>query len=110
MALLKKPEKNEKEKALTADQAAEKKNTDKKVPVKAETKKVVSVKQDRESSLSRVKSYFKGVVSEIKKVHWPTRKEVLIYTAVVAVAVIIVSTLIWVFDSAMSRLMQLIIR
>lgn len=111
MALLKKPDKDENEKVLTSDQAAaKKKSAVKKVKAKADIKKAASVKQPGTSPLKRVSSYFRGVYSELKKVHWPTRREVLIYTGVVVVAVIIVSTLIWIFDFAMSYIMRLFIR
>lgn len=56
-----------------------------------------------------IKKYFRGVWSELKKVHWPTRREVVIYTGVVLVAVSIVAFLIWVFDSLLSKVLQLII-
>ncbi|NTW05665.1 MAG: preprotein translocase subunit SecE [Peptococcaceae bacterium] len=109
MAFLKKPEKEEN--GLTVQQTADKKKAVvKKDGLKADGKKAATVKQDKVSSVVRLKAYFRGVYSELKKVHWPTRREVLIYTAVVVVAVIIVGALIWVFDAGMSRVLQLIIR
>lgn len=48
------------------------------------------------------KSYFRGVQNELKKVHWPTRKEVVTYTAVVLVSVAAVAAVIWVLDSLLS--------
>ncbi|RYD04169.1 hypothetical protein N752_15965 [Desulforamulus aquiferis] len=38
----------------------------------------------------------------MKKVHWPTRKEVITYTAVVFAAVTAVAAVIWVLDSILS--------
>lgn len=49
-----------------------------------------------------VKRYFRGVRNELKKVHWPTRKEVVTYTAVVLVSVVAVAAVIWVLDSLLS--------
>ncbi|EGW39881.1 preprotein translocase subunit SecE [Desulfosporosinus sp. OT] len=46
--------------------------------------------------------YFRGVLSELKKVHWPSRRQLLTYTAVVFVAVAIVSVLMWFVDSGLS--------
>lgn len=46
--------------------------------------------------------YFRGVLSELKKVHWPNRKQLLTYTGVVFVSVAIVSFLIWIVDSGLS--------
>ncbi|TGE33104.1 preprotein translocase subunit SecE [Desulfosporosinus sp. Sb-LF] len=46
--------------------------------------------------------YFRGVLSELKKVHWPSRRQLLTYTGVVFFAVAIVSILMWVVDSGLS--------
>ena len=73
-------------------------------------KKAAVVKKDAVNRLEQAKKYFRGVYNELKKVHWPTRREVLTYTSVVVVAVIFVGVLIWVFDWLLSRVIQLIIR
>jgi preprotein translocase, SecE subunit, bacterial len=46
--------------------------------------------------------YFRGVLSELKKVHWPNRRQLLTYTGVVFFAVAIVSILMWLVDSGLS--------
>lgn len=46
--------------------------------------------------------YFNGVLSELKKVHWPNRRQLLTYTGVVFFAVAIVSILMWIVDSGLS--------
>lgn len=46
--------------------------------------------------------YFRGVWSELKKVHWPNRQQLLTYTGVVLVSVAIVAFLIWIVDSGLS--------
>lgn len=46
--------------------------------------------------------YFRGVWNELKKVHWPTRRQLLAYTGVVFIAVAIVSILMWLVDSGLS--------
>jgi preprotein translocase subunit SecE len=50
----------------------------------------------------KTSEYFRGVWSELKKVHWPDRKQLLTYTGVVFVAVAIVSVLLWIVDSGLS--------
>jgi preprotein translocase subunit SecE len=45
-----------------------------------------------------IKRLYRGVISELKKVHWPTKKEITTYTVVVMVAVAIVGTGIWLAD------------
>ncbi|MHB8124532.1 MAG: preprotein translocase subunit SecE [Desulfitobacteriaceae bacterium] len=46
--------------------------------------------------------YFRGVWSELKKVQWPNRQQLITYTGVVFVAVAIVAFLIWIVDSGLS--------
>ncbi len=55
--------------------------------------------------VERVKRFVKGVWSELKKVHWPDRKTLLIYTGVVLAATILVAALIWIADSFLSLLL-----
>lgn len=54
--------------------------------------------------------FFQSVWSEIKKVHWPNRSELIVYTAVVIGSVAFVALLIWIADSILSRLLELILR
>lgn len=46
--------------------------------------------------------YFSGVLSELKKVHWPSRRQLITYTGVVFFAVAIVSIMMWIVDSGLS--------
>ena len=50
----------------------------------------------------KVAEYFKGVLSELKKVHWPNRRQLLTYTGVVFFAVAIVSVMMWIVDGGLS--------
>jgi preprotein translocase subunit SecE len=61
-------------------------------------KKTTNTPGQREKSVE----YFRGVWSELKKVHWPDRKQLLTYTGVVLLAVAIVSVLLWIVDSGLS--------
>ena len=54
----------------------------------------------------RATKFFRGVWSELKKVHWPNRKEIITYTSVVLVAVIVVALMIWLVDSVFSFLLS----
>lgn len=38
-----------------------------------------------ESTLGKIKDYFRGAISEMKKVSWPTRKQVANYSIVVII-------------------------
>ncbi len=57
-----------------------------------------------------VKDFLNGVKSELKKVHWPTRRETMVYTGVVLATVTFVAALIWVLDSILNGGLSLIIR
>jgi preprotein translocase subunit SecE len=58
---------------------------------------------------SKASRFFRGVWSELKKVHWPKRKEIVTYTLVVLASVFVVSMLIWIIDSIFSYVLQAII-
>jgi preprotein translocase subunit SecE len=59
--------------------------------------------------IERLRRFFHGVWTELKKVHWPTRRELSIYTLVVVVAVALVGAFIWAIDSVFSFLLELVI-
>ncbi len=61
------------------------------------------------SYLEEIKKYFRGVWSELKKVHWPNRPELITYTGVVLVSVLVVSVLIWIVDSGLSQVIKLVL-
>jgi preprotein translocase subunit SecE len=52
--------------------------------------------------------YFRSVYGELKKVHWPDRRQLVAYTGVVLVAVTLVAIIIWLFDMGLSALMKLL--
>jgi preprotein translocase subunit SecE len=56
----------------------------------------------------RFARFFREIVAELRKVIWPTRKELLTYTAVVVVFVTIMLTLVGGLDYAFARMMILI--
>jgi preprotein translocase subunit SecE len=68
-----------------------------------------SQKGKKQKTAGRVTRFLKGVWNELKKVHWPNRKELVTYVSVVLVSVFIVAILIWVVDSVFSFLLDLVI-
>ncbi|BAF58485.1 hypothetical membrane protein [Pelotomaculum thermopropionicum SI] len=82
----------------------EKKEVTRKEPAKRE----VTAKKERVNYVEQLQKFFRGSLSELKKVHWPNRRETIIYTSVVMVAVVVVGVLIWVFDSVLSTILKLI--
>ena len=53
--------------------------------------------------------FIREVRAELAKVSWPTNKELISYTGVVGLAVVIVCALIWVCDTAFAKLFHLIL-
>lgn len=57
-----------------------------------------------------LKQFLGEVSAELKKVSWSTKKELVTYTEVVFVAVVIVCALIWICDTIFARIFHLILR
>jgi len=53
--------------------------------------------------------YFRGVLSELKKVHWPSRRQLIAYTGVVFFAVAIVSIMMWIVDSGLAAVSTMLL-
>ncbi|MBQ2020802.1 MAG: preprotein translocase subunit SecE [Peptococcaceae bacterium] len=58
--------------------------------------------------VARTKKSAKATLNELKKVHWPTKKELITYTEVVLVAVVAIAAAIWVVDSIIAGLFGLV--
>lgn len=87
------------------DNTEKAKNTPK-APAKEQAKKA----EPARSNVGDAKSFMRGVSSEMKRVHWPTRQEVLTYTSVVLVSVVIVAAMIFVVDEALGLALQALMR
>ncbi len=59
---------------------------------------------------TRARDYLTSVYNELKKVHWPDRKALIAYTAVVLVSVALVSGLLWFLDAIMGFLLDLLFK
>jgi len=57
----------------------------------------------RTNPLSRLIRFFREVVAELRKVIWPTRKELISYTTVVIVFVSIMITIVWLLDYGFAK-------
>jgi len=51
-----------------------------------------------------LRQYVKESASELRRVDWPTRQQVATYTAVALICVVVLGTLVALFDSGVSRL------
>jgi len=54
--------------------------------------------------------FIKGTIEELKKVTWPTKKEIINNTMVVLIAVVFCATLIWVIDVFFSYVFRWILQ
>ena len=68
----------------------------------------VKTEADKKGKPGKIKTFFRGVLSELKKVHWPDRKQLVTYTGVVVVFVLIVSLAISALDQVFSFLLGLL--
>jgi preprotein translocase subunit SecE len=57
----------------------------------------------RTGFFGRIGGFFREVISELRKVIWPTRKELLTYTAVVIVFVTIITAIVAVLDYGFAK-------
>jgi preprotein translocase subunit SecE len=65
-----------------------------------------AVKGDKKKRAPR--KYFRGVVSELKKVSWPSRKELTNYTIIVIVFILLFAVAVGVVDLGLGQLLELI--
>ena len=75
---------------------------------KTPDKKAAAKKSEKKSKFHPVKT-FKEMWSELKKVTWPTKKELINYSLVVFAFMLIMTVIIGVFDFAASALVNLIV-
>ncbi len=58
--------------------------------------------------LEKMGTFLKEVRVEMQKVTWPSRNEIVSYTVVVLVTVLILSTIIWAADNVLGRVLRVI--
>ena len=58
----------------------------------------VATKKESRRGGNRISGFFREVVSELRKVIWPTRKELLTYTGVVIAFVTVMTTIVALLD------------
>ncbi len=61
-------------------------------------------------TVAKVKGFFKGAWIELKKVHWPAKKQIAVYTGVVIATVFAASIVISVVDSILSFLLGFLLK
>jgi preprotein translocase subunit SecE len=62
-----------------------------------------AVKEKRPNVFARTTTYVRQVVAELRKVIWPTRQELITYTSVVLVFVVVMVLIVAGFDFAFTQ-------
>jgi preprotein translocase subunit SecE len=57
---------------------------------------------NKEPAFEGIRRFFRNVVAELKKVNWPNRKELITYTIVVIITVLVVSLIMTFWDALLS--------
>ncbi len=60
--------------------------------------------------IERIVNYLKGVRTEVARVTWPTRNEIISLTALILVLVVIVTVYIWGVDGIIGTLLRLFVQ
>ena len=63
-------------------------------------------KQVKPSIFSKIKNYFKGVRGEMKKTKWPSKKEMMVYSAATLVFIVIFALFFTLNDVVISLVKQ----
>jgi preprotein translocase subunit SecE len=61
-----------------------------------------TTKTAKEPAFEGIRRFFRNVAAELKKVNWPNRKELITYTIVVIVTVLVVSLILTFWDALLS--------
>lgn len=69
----------------------------------------MSNRDEKTKTTSKISTYLKGVRAELKKVNWPTKKELSNYTVVVFVTTLALTVVIWGLDLVFKNLLTLIV-
>ncbi|MBS3943671.1 MAG: preprotein translocase subunit SecE [Dethiobacter sp.] len=60
--------------------------------------------------MQRLIKYFRDIRVELKKVHWPTKREFVVFTGIVLSMVVVIGLLFWGLDTVFLAVLQMIIR
>ena len=112
--------KNKKKVQQAASKASKNASTDSKVEAKKavakkadktaskKSQKAAKAKKDKKPGLfTRIKKYFGSVRSEMKRVTWPNKKELLNYSVVVCASLVVVGVVIALLDAGFGEALAL---
>ncbi len=54
--------------------------------------------------------HYKDVRAELKKVHWPSRKELYLYSSIVLSMVVVIGIFFWVLDTGFTAVLRVLLQ
>ena len=79
-------------------------------PAKQAKGKAVAKDKKDKAKKGRMRKFFREVSSEMKKVSWPSTKELVNYTIVVIAFIVVIAAIVGVIDFFLGKLLEIIIR
>ena len=67
-------------------------------------------KGDKPNIFTRIRKSFRNTIQEMKRVHWPGKRDLAVYTAMVIGVSLVVALFIYILDSGVGALMSLILK
>ncbi len=61
------------------------------------------------TAVAKIRKYLQEVKTELRKVHWPSKREFSIFFGVVLGTIITISAFFWVLDLGLTSLVELVI-
>ncbi len=92
-----------------AAEKADKKDSAKK-PDKKPAKTAKKPKSDKPGFFKRVARFFKDLAGEVKKIVWPTKKQVVNNTIVVLATCLLAGVFVWVLDILLTLLVDFVLK
>ncbi|NLZ93681.1 MAG: preprotein translocase subunit SecE [Firmicutes bacterium] len=60
------------------------------------------------ANIKSLTKQFKDMRQELKKVHWPNRRELTLFTSMVLITVLFIGVFLWLLDAGFTGLLKLI--
>ncbi len=61
------------------------------------------------SYVNRFQRFLHDIKIELKKVNWPSRRELAVFTGIVLIVILIVGIFFWILDTGLTAILQLLI-
>ncbi len=60
--------------------------------------------------VEKLRNYLKGVRNEVNRVSWPTRQEIISFTVLVLILVVVLTLYIWGVDRVVEAILRVLVR